>query len=442
MTRMTVRGAVAAAALLVMIGGAFAQNRLTLVMGGEAYDGPPKFEVWFDGALLGEGTVDAAIDTATVGRFAQTMVKAPYIQSFDFDIPDGVFNEGGEVRVKFLNEAYGGDGSNRDRNLYLASIAINGREVPATAMTTQGAAGLEPSAILGDFLVIFDGTADGVAAAPDDGWPVAGDVEVAAVEPEPVVAPEPEPVVEAPAPEPEAAAEVPAVEPEPEPAAEAPAPEPEPVAEPEPEVATAPASAAEPAEAEVAQPAVEPAPAVDPVETAAVPEVSVETTPLELPPAPVPEPAPALEPEVAVAPEPAPAVEPAPAAEPAPVAVAAIEEPAPAASGTCTLDNLYNVLGFNENSNDLTPRVTQRLDQIIKDIGDNVCTLSLTGYSSTQGDFDTNALFAIERAQNVLRYLRENGLRYVTANALGAGETDQFGPAFSDNRRVVITVTP
>ena len=108
----------------------------------------------------------------------------------------------------------------------------------------------------------------------------------------------------------------------------------------------------------------------------------------------------------------------------------------------CDLDNLYNVLGFNENSNDLTTRVTDRLDQIIKDIGDNVCTLPLTGYSSTQGDFDTNALFAIERAQNVLRYLRDSDLEYTTANAVGAGETDQFGPAFSDNRRVVITVTP
>ena len=154
-----------------MPGVALAQSKLTLVIGGEAYDGPPKFEVCFDGEVLGEGTVDAAIDTATAGRFADTMVKSPYIQSFDFDIPDDAFNAGGEVRVRFLNEAYGGDGSNRDRNLYLASVAINGLEVPATAMTTQSAAGLEPNAILGDFLVIFDGTADGVAAAPDMGWP-------------------------------------------------------------------------------------------------------------------------------------------------------------------------------------------------------------------------------------------------------------------------------
>ena len=171
---MTVRGALRRCALLVDAGVALAADKLTLVIGGEAYDGPPKFEVWFDGERLGEGVVDAAIDTATTGRFATTTVKAPYIESFDFDIPDAVFNAGGEVRVRFLNEAYGGDGSNRDRNLYLASVAINGLEVPATEMTTQSQAGIEPSAILGDFLVLFDGTADGVAAAPDMGWPEPG----------------------------------------------------------------------------------------------------------------------------------------------------------------------------------------------------------------------------------------------------------------------------
>ena len=138
---MTVRGALAAATLLAMSGGALADSTLTLVIGGEAYDGPPKFEVWFDGQRIGEGVVDAAIDTATAGRFANATVKAPYIESFDFDIPDAAFNAGGEVRVRFLNEAYGGDGANRDRNLYLASIAINGLEVPATEMTTQSQAG-------------------------------------------------------------------------------------------------------------------------------------------------------------------------------------------------------------------------------------------------------------------------------------------------------------
>ena len=59
-----------------------ADSTLVLVMGGEAYDGPPKFEVDFAGKVLGEGTVAAAIDTAEArrrkghaGRCATFMVR-------------------------------------------------------------------------------------------------------------------------------------------------------------------------------------------------------------------------------------------------------------------------------------------------------------------------------------------------------------------------------
>lgn len=407
MNRFTIAVTAAAGTVLAFGGAAFAESRLAIVMGGEAYDGPPRFEVLFDGQTLGEGVVETAIDTATAGRFADATVKAPYLQTFEFAIPDAVFNAGGEVRIRFLNEAYGGDGSNRDRNLYVATVAINGVEVPARAMITRSAAGIEPSAILGDFLVIFDGTADAIVRAPDSGWPAEG-VEVAVAEPvpEPVVEPEPEPVAEAPTPEPEL----------------------EPIAEPA-------------------------APEPEPVETAAVPE-PVETAPLEV----VPEPLETVPLEVAAEPEPAaeapaaeapaassvpdPEPEPAPSDAPPAAEVAAVTPDPASGTDTCVLDNRYNVLGFNENSNDLTPRVIERLDQIIADIGDNVCKLQLTGYSSTQGDFATNALFSVERAQNVLRYLRDNGLRYTSSEAVGAGETDQFGPAFSDNRRVVILAAP
>jgi hypothetical protein len=94
-----------------------ADSTLVLVMGGEAYDGPPKFEVDFDGKPLGEGSVAAAIDTAKAGRFADAADKTAYVQTFTFAVPEAVFRSDGKVSVKFLNEAYGGDGSNRDRNL-------------------------------------------------------------------------------------------------------------------------------------------------------------------------------------------------------------------------------------------------------------------------------------------------------------------------------------
>ena len=52
-------------ALCAVPGALAAGSNLQLIIGGEAYDGPPKFEVTFDGKVLGEGAVNAAIDTAT-----------------------------------------------------------------------------------------------------------------------------------------------------------------------------------------------------------------------------------------------------------------------------------------------------------------------------------------------------------------------------------------
>jgi outer membrane protein OmpA-like peptidoglycan-associated protein len=296
-------------------------STLVVVIGGEAYDGPPKFEVLFDGQTLGQGTVAAAIDTAKAGRFADAADKAPYVQKFTFTVPEKLFKPDGDVRIKFLNEAYGGPGSGRDRNLYIGSVALNGKGVGASGLDTKAGSDTEPNEMLGAFLVIPDGSRDAVAPAPSGGWPRAlGDV-----------------------------ASVPADR-----------------------VAKAQAA---PAESD-------------------------------------------------------------------PVKVASLDTGGPAPNTNCDLDEIYNVIGFNENSNDLTPSLIDRLDQVAADIGDRQCNVQVTGYSSKQGAIASNALFAVERAQNALRYLQEHGVKFVRASATGVGATDQFGPDFRSNRRVVITVTP
>jgi outer membrane protein OmpA-like peptidoglycan-associated protein len=310
-----------------------ADSTLVVVMGGEAYDGPPKFEVEFAGKVLGEGTVAAAIDTAEVGRFADQKDKTPYVQSFTFAIPADSFKSDGPVTIKFLNEAYGGEGSNRDRNLFLASVTLNGRAITASGLSTQ--AGRKPvgNEMLGEFLVIPDGSKNAVSEAPDGGWPM--------------------PLLDIVRPVAAKAAVT--------------------------DTAPAPA-AAEPA------PTSGPAPSEEPIETSA------------------------LDPE----PE----------------------------GAHCDLDERYNVIGFNSNSNELTERLIERLDQIAADIGDRQCNVTVTGYSSKQGTIASNALFAIERAQNSLHYLQQKGVKFIKASATGVGATDEFGPDFASNRRVVITVTP
>lgn len=321
------RISIAAAALLLGLGATETlaeSSRLQVIVGGEAYDGPPRFEVSFAGRVLGEAAVEAAIDTATAGRFADAANKREYLQNFEFEIPETLFKPDGEVRIRLVNEAYGGEGSNRDRNLYVAAIAVNGQAVTVSGLSTEGKDGPQKKELLGEFLVLLDGNAEAVSVAPDGGWTM------------PLAA-----------------------------------------------VAAAPQTAKKP-----------------PVEVMQVK---------------------------------------APAAEES-IETASINQDPEGSS--CTRDELYNVVGFNENSNELTPRLEARLDQIIKDIGPQKCTVLVTGFSSTQGAYATNALFAIERAQNVLAYLRKQGLQFEKVSATGAGETTQFGDSFSANRRVVITVMP
>ena len=324
-----------------------ADSTLVLVMAGEAYDGPPKFEVDFDGKPLGEGSVAAAIDTARAGRFAAAADKTQYIQSFSFAVPEAVFRPDGEVRIKFLNEAFGGPGSDRDRTLYLASVSLNGRAVTASGLSTETPAGPRSNQTLGEFLVLPDGTTDAVSRAPQGGWPA------------------------------------PSV------------------------------SAAVPAAAGVAPPA-DGTQAIDPMTTS-----TAEAIPAS-----------------------APAPAPAPVEKAAPADVATGNQDPEAGAKDCDLEQKYNVVGFNENSNALTPRLIERLDQVVADIGDRQCNVQVTGYSSRQGSTASNALFAVERAQNSLKYLQEHGVKFVQASATGVGATDQFGPDYRANRRVVIIVTP
>jgi outer membrane protein OmpA-like peptidoglycan-associated protein len=309
-----------------------ADSTLVLVMGGEAYDGPPKFAVDFAGKVLGEGAVAAAIDTAVAGRFADQEDKTPFVQSFTFSIPEEAFRQDGPVTIKFLNEAYGGEGSGRDRNLFLASVTLNGRAITASGLSTREGRQPVDNEMLGEFLVIPDGTKNAVSEAPDGGWPL--------------------PLLDVVQP---VARQVTIVDSDPSP----------------------PASASLVAE-------------IEPVETAML--------------------------------------------DPDPEAMTA--------GPACDLDEKYNVIGFNSNSNELTAKLIERLNQVAADIGDRQCNVTVTGYSSKQGSIAANALFAIERAQNSLRYLQEKGVKFVKASATGVGATDEFGPDFATNRRVVITVTP
>jgi len=70
------------------------------------------------------------------------------------------------------------------------------------------------------------------------------------------------------------------------------------------------------------------------------------------------------------------------------------------------------------------------------------CQITVVGYSSTVGSEAANKWLASQRAEVVADYLVSAGVSRDRVLTVGEGETEQFGPAQGDNRRVVVSSAP
>jgi outer membrane protein OmpA-like peptidoglycan-associated protein len=368
------------------------------------------------------------------------------VQSFDFKLPDGVFKPDGVVAIKLTNEAHGAAGSKDDRELFVESVAINGDPLPGRALTMKSPAGVEPTAMLGDYLVVSQAAVEGIASAPAGGWPKAkADVASSAAKPGPgkpaetasaVPATAAAPTVVSPAAAGGGAAAVTVAVPA--------AGKPTDTASVATGASTTAATDGKPAET-----------AHVPASAAAAPAASekrVEAATAAIAP-PLPAAQSAHESPAGAAADGIETGAITPAGKPGPagpkIAMSADDSDSPDANPdpeanepACGISKSFQITGFNENSNDLTPRTHRQLDVVAKTIGTQRCVVHLTGYSSTEGDYAHNALFSIERAQNALHYLSAAGVKFRRFSANGVGETTQFGPDPNANRRVVVVVSP
>jgi outer membrane protein OmpA-like peptidoglycan-associated protein len=141
---------------------------VVVTLSGEAYDGPPQFIVRFNGKEIGSGTVDSSIDTAKSGRLRDVVRLEPYLQTFDYQVPD--FDPQGKLEIEFPNDAFGGEGL--DRNLVIYSIVVNGRAVATKDIVVEAAGAPQPTEmILGRVVLSTDGLVATVAP-PAAGWPM------------------------------------------------------------------------------------------------------------------------------------------------------------------------------------------------------------------------------------------------------------------------------
>ena len=107
--------------------------RLELVLSGTAFEGPPAFTVTVDGETVGEGVVEASIESSQ-GLTITPELIVRNAQLFRFVLPYGA--DPSIVEVSFTNDHYGGEERPYlDRNLYILSVSYEGAEIPRSNFT-------------------------------------------------------------------------------------------------------------------------------------------------------------------------------------------------------------------------------------------------------------------------------------------------------------------
>jgi len=106
-------------------GTASASTGLTLHVSGDSWNGDPQFLVYVDGKQVGDAHTATASHAA--GQSQDVAIAAP---------DDGAVHT---VSVKFVNDAFGGAGA--DRNLYVQSLDMNGHTLAGNEGTNNAARG-------------------------------------------------------------------------------------------------------------------------------------------------------------------------------------------------------------------------------------------------------------------------------------------------------------
>lgn len=169
---LTTRVAVILGAISLTTTIASAESKVVIALAGEAFDGPPAFEISLGGTVIGSGTLQNAIETETEGRLFSNARPQSFIEEFTFTVPDEAFSPDADITVALTNDKYDDIERGYDRNLFIDVITVNGLEVASAelALTMDG----EPLDL--DFqaglMPIYKNAQRAIASPPADGWPL------------------------------------------------------------------------------------------------------------------------------------------------------------------------------------------------------------------------------------------------------------------------------
>lgn len=102
------------------------EHMLSIGVAGEKFKLDPQFTIAVDGTVIGEGTVDNALDT-TAGQVLRGVADpSVLVTTRSFPIPAALLADGAMLTVTFTGGSYDAQ-TGADTNLYIASLAIDGR---------------------------------------------------------------------------------------------------------------------------------------------------------------------------------------------------------------------------------------------------------------------------------------------------------------------------
>ena len=146
-------------------------NVVGLVLAGEAYDGPPHFEVTLNDKIIGEGDVDKSIDTITQGRLVVDGVKRSQSESYTFTVEASQFDSHAALRIRMTNDKFDDVNQIGDRNLYVISANINGHEISASDFFHRAGEKLSELPLVANMVALFRDEDVAIAEPPAEGWP-------------------------------------------------------------------------------------------------------------------------------------------------------------------------------------------------------------------------------------------------------------------------------
>lgn len=80
------------------------------------------------------------------------------------------------------------------------------------------------------------------------------------------------------------------------------------------------------------------------------------------------------------------------------------------------------------------------INELVSQATDGNCSALVEAYASVVGSKDANMAASQARANSVVQYLKGKGVRFSDMQIVPFGETEQFGSAPGDNRRVTVTL--